>query len=143
MVVIFLWCVQEVAVLKEEDLPSDDGSLSTAATVSNSELQYTLNNGESILLFSCNVGTPDLSVKHLLTACKSVSDWHSLGIHLDLTTSQLNNIHVTYHAHGVERLKTEMFDVWLKSSPDASWTKLITALRAIGENTVASEIQTR
>ena len=81
-------------------------------------------------------------MKHLVTACKDVSDWHKLGIQLDLTTSQLNNIEVTYHAHGVDRLKTEMFAVWLKSSnPNASLTNLITALRAMGEGRVASDIE--
>ena len=80
-------------------------------------------------------------MKHLVTACKRVSDWHTLGIQLDLTTSQLKDIDVTYHAHGVDRLKTEMFDLWLKSSPDASWTNLITALRAMDEERVASDIE--
>ena len=80
-------------------------------------------------------------MKHLLTACKSVTDWYTLGIHLDLTPSQLNDIQVTYHAHGVNRLKTEMFIVWLKSSPDVSWSNLISALRFMDENTIASEIQ--
>ena len=36
MVVMFLWCVQEVAGLKKEDLPNED--LSNAATFSKSEL---------------------------------------------------------------------------------------------------------
>ena len=48
---------------------------------------------------------------------------------------------MTYHAHGVDRLKTEMCDVWLKSSPNASWTDLITALRAMDEDRVASDIE--
>ena len=95
-----------------------------------------------VLLSTCNTGSPDLSVKHLLTACKSVTDWHTLGIHLDLTTSQLDEIQADYHAHRVNRLKTEMFKVWLKSSPGASWTDLITALRAMDKITIASEIQT-
>ena len=38
MVVMFLWCVQEVAGLKMEDLPSEDIGLSNAATFSKSEL---------------------------------------------------------------------------------------------------------
>ena len=80
-------------------------------------------------------------MKHLVTACKRVSDWHTLGIQLDLTTSQLKDIDMTYHVQGVNRLKTEMFDVWLKSSPNASWTDLITALRAIDEEKVASDIE--
>ena len=43
MVVMFLWCVQEVAGLKEEDLPSEDTDPPTAAGSSStlSESQYT------------------------------------------------------------------------------------------------------
>ena len=80
-------------------------------------------------------------MKHLVTACKSVTDWHTLGIQLDLTTSQLNSIQVTYHVHGVDRLKTEMFDVWLKSSPNASLAELVTALKAMGMDSVASNVR--
>ena len=78
-------------------------------------------------------------MKHLVTACKSVTDWHTLGIQLDLTTSQLNSIYVTYYAHGTDILKTEMFDVWLKSSPTASWADLIRALEAMDR--VASNVR--
>ena len=81
------------------------------------------------------------STKHLLIECESVNDWNMLGTQLDLTPSQLNNIHVTYHAYGVDRQKQEMFKVWLKSSPNASWTDLITALRNMDENRVANEIE--
>ena len=80
-------------------------------------------------------------MKHLVTACKRVSDWYTLGIQLDLTTSQLNKIHMTYHAHGVDRLNIEMFNFWLNSSPNASWINLIRALRAMGEGRVASDIE--
>ena len=43
MVVTFLWCVQEVAGLKEEDLPSENTDPPTAAGSSStlSESQYT------------------------------------------------------------------------------------------------------
>ena len=84
-------------------------------------------------------GTP-LTVKQLVTACKRVTDWYILGIQLDLTTSQLDNIRVTYHAQGVVRLKTAMFDAWLKSSPSLSWADLITALENMDEHRVASDI---
>ena len=43
--------------------------------------------------------------------------------------------------HGLNRLKTEMFNEWLKNSPDASWTDLITALRDMDEDTVANDIE--
>ena len=35
---MFFWCVQEVAGLKKEDLPSEDIGLSNAATFSKSEI---------------------------------------------------------------------------------------------------------
>ena len=82
-----------------------------------------------------------LDVKNLLTACKNVSDWKQLGIQLGLTMTQLENIERTYHIQGVDILKSHMFDVWLKNSPRASWTDLANALRAIGNNTVADEIE--
>ena len=40
MVVMFLWCVQEVAGLKEEDLPSDPPTAAGSSSTL-SELQYT------------------------------------------------------------------------------------------------------
>ena len=77
----------------------------------------------------------------LLEAVSSVTDWHGLGRRLGLTMSQLRGIELTYHMHGPDRLKAEMFDAWLKSSPDASWTDLITALRAMGLDSVASNVR--
>ena len=126
-------CVQEVTELKDSHSATSDHSRRL------SELHYNECYYVMLYLFFFS-GTP-LTVKHLVTACKRVSDWHTLGIQLDLTTSQLNNIHLTYHAHGGDRLKTEMFDVWLKGSPVAPWTDLITALRAMGEGRVASDIE--
>ena len=82
-----------------------------------------------------------LSVKLLVKAVSNVTDWHSLGLQLDLTMSQLRNIESTYHKDGIERVKAEMFHVWLKSYPNASWTDLITALKAMDENGVANEIE--
>ena len=117
--------------------------LPTAATGDHSRTLSELHhNGESapvimyLIVFS---GTP-LTVKHLVKACKSVTDWHTLGLQLDLTMDQLDDLHITYHGHRADRLKAEMFNVWLKSSPSASWADLITALEDMGEDTVASDI---
>ena len=51
---------------------------------------------------------------------------------------QLDDLHITYHGYRTDRFKAEMFNVWLKSSPNASWTDLITALRAMGEESAAA-----
>ena len=82
-----------------------------------------------------------LTVKELVAAVSNVHDWYMLGIHLDLKMSQLKDIDVTYLKEGLDRKKAEMFDAWLKISPSASWNDLIKALKAIGEDKVASQIE--
>ena len=84
---------------------------------------------------------PLLTVKELMIEVSNVSDWHALGIQLDLKMSQLKDIDVTHHKEGLKRIKAEMFDAWLKSSPSASWNDLIKALKAIGEDKVAYQIE--
>ena len=51
MVVIFIWCVQAVAGLKEENLPSEDTDPLTAAGSSSTLCEYTH-------VTSCDSGTP-------------------------------------------------------------------------------------
>ena len=77
----------------------------------------------------------------LLEAVSNVTDWHGLGLKLGLTMSQLRGIELTYHMHGQGRLKAEMFDVWLKSSPNASWADLVRALEAMDMYRVASNVR--
>ena len=74
----------------------------------------------------------------LLEAVSNVTDWHGLGRRLGLTMSQLRGIELTHRVDGLERMMAEMFDVWLKSSPNASWADLVTALRSMGEHRVCS-----
>ena len=82
-------------------------------------------------------------MKLLVDAVRNVSDWHNLGLHLDITMRKLKEIDRIYRVDGEERIKAEMFDVWLKSCPDASWHKLVTALNEIGEKRVAKEVESR
>ena len=84
---------------------------------------------------------PPLSVKELVDATINVGDWHSLGLQLNLTMSQLRDIDFIYRKDGLTRIKAEMFDVWLNSSCSASWADLKKALKMIGENNVASKIE--
>ena len=82
-------------------------------------------------------------MKLLVDAVTSVSDWHNLGLHLDIAMRKLKEIDRIYRVDGEDRIKAEMFDVWLKSCPDASWRKLVTALNEIGEKRVAKEVESR
>ena len=79
----------------------------------------------------------------LVEAVSDFPDWHSLGLKLGLTMSQLDEIHVTYHVYGVGRLKAQMFNVWLESSPNASWADLILALKNMNKHRVAGEVAAR
>ena len=82
-----------------------------------------------------------ISVVLLVDALKKVDDWYVLGVYLDLEGAKLQEIEITYHVYGVVRMKIEMFKVWLKSCPDASWHKLVSALNEIGERRVAEEVE--
>ena len=37
-------------------------------------------------------------------------------------------------------MKSEMLDLWLRSTPGASWEELVTALEEMGEKVVAGEV---
>ena len=82
-------------------------------------------------------------MKLLVDAVRNVSDWHNLGLHLDITVRKLKEIDRIYRFDGEERIKAEMLDVWLSSSPDTPWHDLVTALNEIGEKRVAQEVESR
>ena len=84
-----------------------------------------------------------LTVNQLVKTVSTVTDWHNLGLQLGLTMSQLKEIeqNLSYQIQGLSRLRAEILNVWLRNSPNATWGDLITALRAIGENRVASDIE--
>ena len=82
--------------------------------------------------------TPTL--KQLKKALKSVSDWHSLGIYLDLKTHQLNTIEKNHHGDD-ERCRTEMLNAWLNSTATPTWEAIVEALGEIEQGRVADDIQ--
>ena len=58
------------------------------------------------MLHIFNAGYYSLSVDDLVAACSSVTDWHALGLQLNLTMSQLKSLEVAYSVHGVGRIKS-------------------------------------
>ena len=73
-------------------------------------------------------------------ALKSVLDWHSLGVHLDLKSHQLDTIEKNHHGD-VERCKTEMLNSWLNNSTIPTWEAIVEALGPMEHGRVADEIQ--
>ena len=84
-----------------------------------------------------------ISVVLLVDAVRNVNDWHNLGLYLHLEVAKLEEIGITYNAHGVGRIKAELFKAWLKSNPDTPWDKLVAALNSIGEKSVATEVESK
>ena len=69
-----------------------------------------------------------------------VAEWHQLGIKLGLRPAQLYRIEKE-HPHDIERLKVEVFVLWLQSTPGASWRHIVTALTEMGDLTSAERIE--
>ena len=79
-------------------------------------------------------------MKNLSSELKLVADWHQLGIQLGLPPAQLCQIEREYPG-GIERRKVEVVDLWLQSTPGASWRHIITALREMGDVTTAERME--
>ena len=53
--------------------------------------------------------------------------WREIGLELNLTSAELDNIHVDHPNEVKERCRT-MLKVWLQRDPEASWGKLLNAI---------------
>ena len=69
-----------------------------------------------------------------------MSNWYQLGIKLGLKPYQLKQIEEKTTTD-IEHRKIEMYDLWLRTTPEASWNHIVTALREMEEKTTAERIQ--
>jgi len=79
-------------------------------------------------------------VKNLSSELQLVADWHQLGIKLGLPPAQLRQIEKE-HPSDIECRKVEVVDMWLQTTPGASWNHIVTTLREMGELTTAERIE--
>ena len=68
-----------------------------------------------------------------------VSDWNRLGLALKLNSYELNIIEQDFRGD-TRKQSLKMFELWLKTQPDASYEQLIKALCEVGDETVASSL---
>ena len=80
---------------------------------------------------------PVLELKDVVLAVKEVTRWHEVGLQLGLPEEKLKLISTHPDIEGHQRM---MLSKWLSYDPEASWTKLVAALRAIGERSVAEKV---
>ncbi len=74
----------------------------------------------------------------VLLEIKDVSDWRSLGKHLGIESSKLDEI----GRHSIEEQKSRMVAAWFASGEDCTWDKLSKALKkpAVSETRVAERV---
>ena len=68
-----------------------------------------------------------------------VSDWKRLGLALKLNFYDLDIIEKDHQGNTKEQI-LQMFQLWLKKQPAASYEQLIKALREVGDEAVASSL---
>ena len=96
------------------------------------------------LLFIKGHHTPSLKYLNEHVRKEVGSSWHDLGIDLldNNDVSALNTIRSQY-PNDINKCCTEMFQLWLKKQPTASWNQLINSLKKdhIGLNHLATKIE--
>ena len=68
-----------------------------------------------------------------------VSDWNRLGLALKLDSYELNIIEQDFQGN-TRKQTLKMFELWVKTQPDASYEQLIKALHEVGDQTAASSL---
>ena len=147
---MFLWCVQEVAELKEEDIISHTATatqLPTAAAGVSGCLSRTLSElqwwGECPCYYVLITAVNDLC--DVLAVIHDLNDWKDLGLQLGLLYPTLTDIE-TFRRGKPNECKIDMLSVWLLQQDNVSqrgvpsWSALRAALIRIGENEIANRI---
>ena len=80
------------------------------------------------------------SLKALTNELKSVTDWHLLGVSLDLKPHQLKEIENNYHGD-TKRCKTEVLICWLDNTTNPTWEAVAEALDQMDAHGVAAIIR--
>ena len=90
------------------------------------------------MFFSTAPTTP--SLKALTNELKSVLDWHSLGVNLDLKRYQLSEIERN-HRGDDKRCKTEILACWLENTTNPTWETIAEALCLMEAHAIADKIR--
>lgn len=112
-------------------------------TVAQSEYYHTClySTYKSIAFIICVSAAPATpTLKALMNELKSVSDWHTLGVNLDLKSHQLTEIERNHRGND-QRCKTEMLACWQNSTTTPTWEAVAEALCLMEAHTVANKIR--
>ena len=95
---------------------------------------------EFFLVFCWPTAPNTPTLKALKNALKSVLDWHSLGVNLDLKSHQLGTIEKN-HRGDDERCRTEVLICWLDNTTTPTWEAVAEALDQMEQGRVADELR--
>ena len=70
-----------------------------------------------------------------------MSDWYALGVALRVHPNKLQEIQRSSPQEGIQRWKIDMLQHWLSSTPDASWSMIITALEKIEHHELSARLR--
>ena len=70
-----------------------------------------------------------------------MKDWYSLGVALRVHPNELQEIQKSSPQEGIQRWRIDLLQHWLDSTPDASWSMIITALEKIGHHTLSARLK--
>ena len=71
------------------------------------------------------------TIDKILSETREVTKWHSLGIQLEITPEDLNQIE-SNHSGDTERCKAEVVDFWLRNTQERTWDRLAQAVDKMG-----------
>ena len=94
----------------------------------------------SLLLLFPTHQFPDLNVRNISNALVAVTDWYNLGVALGIQPHKLDTIRINHHGT-VNHCKFNLYDLWLRTDLDASWSKLARALSEAGETKAAATVR--
>ena len=85
----------------------------------------------------------ELCLLKFLEETADITDWYMLGLYMGVLPKDLAHIEKQSSGHGSARCRAEMFGVWMKRTPNASWELIAAALVKLGETVLAEKVRTR
>ena len=83
----------------------------------------------------------ELCLSNFLEQTAEATDWYLLGAFMKLPPKDLTLIEKQFLSGGPTRCKAELFNVWTKRTPNASWELIAAALEKSGETALAENIR--
>ena len=74
-----------------------------------------------------------------------INDWFTFGLNLDLNVTELNVLEANFFSYANKQISVRrMLTIWIdKFGKEATWDKIVDALRKIGRNALARDLEAK